>query len=406
MSAPARPRRRAGAVAARYLALDPERVLAPGLVQWDARGRIVSIRALRRQEARRVEDCAVLPGLVNSHAHLQLPALPTPERRFLPWVRQVIASRQQQSGPAMTAQAQSHLEELVASGVTAVGEIDSTGRTRAALRRLPMAGRCYRELTGYHLCGADARSHARACWPAEPSSMLQGLSPHAPYSVSADLFRAAAARARFLAVHCAELPEEQRFLRDGKGPFADLLRSLGRLPAGHRPPGVGAVRHLERLGLLRPTTQLVHCQELERGDVARIAGSGASVAVCPGTIRYFRREAPDVPQMLRRGIPVALGTDSRASNEAMSLRRELRLAADLWPALSPRDLLRAVTTHGGRALGGAFGAVRRGRRADLVVVAAAAAPTWEATLEAFVCGDAPVLRTVLGGATYGSSRGR
>lgn len=105
MSAPARPRRRAGAVAARYLALDPERVLAPGLVQWDARGRIVSIRALRRQEARRVEDCAVLPGLVNSHAHLQLPALPTPERRFLPWVRQVIASRQQQSGPAMTAQA-------------------------------------------------------------------------------------------------------------------------------------------------------------------------------------------------------------------------------------------------------------------------------------------------------------
>ena len=234
--------------------------------------------------------------------------------------------------------------------------------------------------------------------------MRPGLSPHAPYSVSADLFRAAAARARFLAVHCAELPEEQRFLRSGDGPFAALLESLGRLPAGHRPPGVGAVRYLERLDLLRPTTQLVHCQELERGDVACIASSGAPVVVCPGTIRYFRREPPDVPGWLQRGIPVSLGTDSRASNEAMSLRRELQLAAEMWPALSPTELLRTVTMHGGRALGGGLGVIRRGRRADLAIVAASS--SWEATLEEFVHGRSPVLRTVLGGADYRFSRGR
>ena len=197
--------RRAGSLAARFVALDPERVLAPGVVQWDERGRIVSIRRARGSDARRVEDCAVLPGLVNSHAHLQLPALPRAVRRFLPWVRAVIAARQGQTNASMTAQARRHLEELLASGVTAVGEIDSTGRTPAALRGLPMAGRCYRELTGYHLAGARARAHAQASWPREPRSMLPGLSPHAPYSVSADLFRAAAARARFLAVHCAEL---------------------------------------------------------------------------------------------------------------------------------------------------------------------------------------------------------
>jgi len=396
--------RRAGSLAARFVALDPERVLAPGVVQWDERGRIVSIRRARGSDARRVEDCAVLPGLVNSHAHLQLPALPRAVRRFLPWVRAVIAARQGQTNASMTAQARRHLEELLASGVTAVGEIDSTGRTPAALRGLPMAGRCYRELTGYHLAGARARAHAQASWPREPRSMLPGLSPHAPYSVSADLFRAAAARARFLAVHCAELPEEQQFLRTGGGPFAALLASLGRLPAGHRPPGVGAVRHLERLGLLRPTTQLVHCQELERGDPARIARSGATVVVCPGTIRYFRRTPPDVPALLRRGIAVGLGTDSRASNEAMSIRRELRLAAELWPALAPAALLRMVTTHGGRALGGPFGALRRGRRADLVTVSASS--SWDATLAAFVRGEAAVLGVVLGGARRGFSRGR
>jgi len=388
-------RPRAGEIAARFVALDAERVLAPGLVRWDADGRLVSLRRPRGAELRRVEDLAVLPGLVNAHAHLQLPSLARAERRFLPWVRRVIAARAEQTARDLRAQARRHLEELLASGATAVGEIDSTGHTPAALLRAPLAGRCYRELTGFHLRGRAAADHVRAHWSTATGSMASGLSPHAPYSVSDDLFRAAAARSRHLAVHCAELPEEQQFLREGTGPFAALLESLGRLPAGHRAPGVGAVRHLERLGVLRATTQLVHCQELERGDAARIAASGASVVVCPGTIQYFRRTPPDVPGWLRRGIPVGLGTDSRASNQAMSMRRELGLAAELWPSLSPEQLLQMATGHGAKALGAPLGALRRGRRADLLTIRARA--TWQGTLAAFVRGDVAVHRVALAG---------
>lgn len=390
-----RPRR--GEIAARFVALDAERVLAPGLVAWDSEGRIVSLRRLRAGEARRVEDVAVLPGLVNAHAHLQLPALPRAVRRFLPWVREVMAARGACRDADMRATAVAHLRELVLSGTTAVGEIDSTGLTPSALGTVPMAGRCYRELTGFHLRGRAAAAHARAMWPSGCGSMAPGLSPHAPYSVSADLFAAAAKRSRHLAIHCAELPEEQQFLREGGGPFADLLGTLGRMPDGYRAPGCGAVRLIERLGLLRPRTQLVHCQELERGDVARIAKGGASVAVCPGTIDYFRRTPPDVPGWLRRGIPVALGTDSRASNTGMSLRSELRLAARMWPELAPSALLRMATEHGGRALGGPFGVLRRGRRADLVVVDAGV--DWQQTLAAFVHGEAALRRVVLAGAS-------
>jgi cytosine/adenosine deaminase-related metal-dependent hydrolase len=393
-----------GELAARFVALDAERVLAPGLVRWDAKGRIVSLRRLRAGETRRVEDVAVLPGLVNAHAHLQLGALPRTERRFLPWVREVMAARSACTERDLRDQAVRHLRELLHGGVTAVGEVDSTGLTPAALRRVPLAGRLYRELTGFHLRGRDATAHARSLWPDDAGPMAPGLSPHAPYSVSADLFRAAARRSRHLAIHCAELPEEQQFLRDGDGPFAELLAALGRLPDDFRPPGCGAVRHLERLGLLRPTTQLVHCQELERGDVARIAASGASIAVCPGTIRWFGRTPPDVPGWLRRGVPVALGTDSRASNTAMTLRRELRLAAELWPTLSPSQLLRMATEHGGRAVGVACGALRRGRRADLVAVDAAG--DWQATLAAFVHDEARVRRVVLGGASQRIPRER
>ncbi|MCK5943856.1 MAG: amidohydrolase family protein, partial [Planctomycetes bacterium] len=351
-----------------------------------------------------VEDVAVLPGLVDAHAHLQLGPLARAERRFLPWVRKVMASRADATANDLRQQAERHLHELLESGTTAVGEIDSTGESPAALRRVPFAGRCYRELTGFHLRGAAASALVRERWPRDCGRALPGLSPHAPYSVSADLLRAAAARTRHLAIHCAELPEEQLFLREGRGPFADLLRSLGRLPEGFRAPRCGAVRHLERLGVLRETTQLVHCQELEPGDPARIARSGASIVVCPGTIEYFRRTPPDVVGWLRRGIPVALGTDSRASNEAMSMRRELRLAARMWPSLSPSELLRMATSHGGRALGAPVGALARGRRADLLVVPSG--PDWEATLGSFVHGRRAIERVVLAGASVGIARER
>ena len=380
---------------ARFVALDAHTRLSPGRIEWDASGRIVSLRRARKDE--RVREVAVLPGLVNAHAHLQLEPLARPVRSFLPWVRAVMAARAGKGAADHRRNAKRALAELLASGTTAVGEIDSTGVTPAALGAMPMAGRCYRELTGFHLRGRDARALVRARYEADAGSMLPGLSPHAPYSVSDDLLLAAQARTRNLAIHCAELPEEQQFLRTGRGPFADLLQSLGRLPEGYRPRGCGAVRWLERLGLLRATTQLVHCQELERGDAQRIAQAGATIVVCPGTIEYFRRTPPPVVAWRKKGIPVALGTDSAASNRGLSMRRELVRAARYWPELSPTDLLEMATLAGGRALNGPFGALRRGHRADFLTIPAAG--SWERTLAGFLDDEVPVREVVLAGRT-------
>lgn len=384
---------RSKSLVARFVALDAHTWLSPGRIEWDASGRIVSLRRARNGE--RVRDVAVLPGLVNAHAHLQLEALARPVRSFLPWVRAVMASRAHKTAKDHRRLARQAMLELLASGTTAVGEIDSTGETPAALGSLPMAGRCYRELTGFHLRGAAARALVRERYATSRHDMLSGLSPHAPYSVSEDLLVAAHRRTRNLAIHCAELPEEQEFLRTGRGPFAELLQSLGRMPDGYRPRGCGAVRWLERIGMLRATTQLVHCQELERGDAQRIAAAGAPIVVCPGTIEYFRRTPPPVAAWHQRGISVALGTDSRASNRGLSMRRELALAARYWPELSPEQLLEMATHAGGRALNGPFGQLRRGRRADFLTIPALGSPA--ETTAAFVHEEVPVETVVLAG---------
>lgn len=353
---------------ARHVYLGGGRWLSPGEVET-AGDRIVAVRRARG----RSEDVALLPGLVDAHAHLQLEPLARPERAFVPWVRAVMAQRAGTTAARASAAAVDALRELLRSGTTAVGEIDSAGLSPRALARVPFAGRCYQEVLGFDLDAAGAGRLLARRRRAGTSACPTGWSPHAPYSVSAPLFRAAERSGRALAIHAAEVPEEQQFLRTGRGPFADLLAGLGKLPPGFRAPGVGAVAWLDRLGLLGPRTHLVHCQELERGDAQRIARAGAGIVVCPGTITWFGRTAPPVPAWLRLGIAVGLGTDSRASNRAMSMQHELRLAATLWPGLAPATLLDLATRGGAAALArGGLGRIARQARADLFAVEAGA----------------------------------
>lgn len=368
--------------------------ISPGLIAWDRDG--VVRRVAKAPKDVRVADVAVLPGLVNAHAHLQLDTVGEPPSTFVEWVGKVMAARGRATAAALAATARAHLDELLRGGCTAVGEIDSVGTSPRAIARAGFAGRCYQEVTGFHLGPKEARALLRA--RAQPGTLAcpSGFSPHAPYSVSPELFDACRARRVATTVHVAELPEEQQFLRTGRGPFRDLLEKLGRLPADFAPSGVGAVRHLELLGCLSPRTLLVHCQELERGDAARIAVSGAPVVVCPGTIRYFSRVPPPVEEWLRRGIPVALGSDSRASNRAMSMQHELAEAARMWPGLHPLQLLAMATENGARGLVHCgIGRIRRGARADFFAVPCADGAA--AAVGSFVHGESRPIAVWLAG---------
>lgn len=389
-----------GALVARRIWVDGDRSLQRAEIAWDAAGRIVALRRLTRRAAQgRVRDLAVFPGLVDAHAHLQLAPLPAAApREFLPWVGAVMAARAGMSSAALRATARLHGLALQRDGVTTIGEIDSIGSSADVMSRLGLAGRCYQELTGFHLDGAGAAALLRARRVGPRGDVAAGWSPHAPYSVSPALFAAANRRRTPLAIHCAELPEEQQFLRTGRGPFRELLARLGRLPADFQAPGVGAVRYLERLGVLRRGVHLVHGQELERGDLPRLVAAGVPVVVCPGTIAWFARTPPPVDRWLEAGLRVAIGTDSAASNAAWSLRGELAQLGRWLPGLSDRQLLAMATTAGGLALHlpGA-GRLRRGGRADFVALPVPDADDDAGPLAALVRGTGPLARVHCGG---------
>jgi cytosine/adenosine deaminase-related metal-dependent hydrolase len=120
---------------------------------------------------------------------------------------------------------------------------------------------------------------------------------------------------------------------------------------------------------LRAPLALVHGNHPQPGEPARIALAGAVVVHCPGSHAWFERASFPLERYRRAGVPVALGTDSLASNEDLDLGREMRLSMESFPGLGPLAAWAMATESGAKALGleGRVGSLEVGSWADVAV---------------------------------------
>ena len=180
-------------------------------------------------------ETALLPGLVNCHTHLELSGLSLPRANgpFAAWLAALIERRRGFPVAAQAAAALAGTRQLIQTGTTCVGEVSSAGQSVLPLRSLGLRGVVYREILGLAPEEADARCDAaetelRIMQEAVRNTLLRvGLSPHSPYSLSEELFRACGAMLHRLplpcCMHAAESVEEVEFLSMGRGAIADLL---------------------------------------------------------------------------------------------------------------------------------------------------------------------------------------
>lgn len=348
------------------------------------RGRIVAVtsgppRRVRGESWVDLPDAIVIPGLVNAHTHLEFSDVATPLDMVggLPgWISRLIPLRRTRDIDAGAAAIRLGLDESAAHGVTAVGEI-STGIPAGGY---PSGGprlRVFREALGLGPAAADraGRAAIRDLDRLAAAGVASGLSPHAPYSVTASLARdivSAAHRLRSpLAMHVAESEAEAELLRTGQGAFRDLFDHLGVWPAAG-PSLLPAATWISRLAR-GPRGIVVHGTHLEEDPdaVACLARhrDRLCVAICPRTTRAVSGRLPPVKLLHDSGVRIAIGTDSRASNPDLSVLAECRTLVDAGLAL-PQDALRMATVNGAWALGfeRRSGLLAPGRPADLAVL--------------------------------------
>ena len=349
-----------------------------GAVLVDAAGRILAVGPHSRVptphdvEALEFPDATLVPGLINCHTHLELTHLGSKhdEPEFVKWIRRIRELKEATATDAFYAAALAGVRACWASGVTCVAETGSTGAVMRALHDLGGRGIVYQEVFGpdpakREASMAELQAAVSNLRPLAGSQLKLGVSPHAPYTVSAELYQAVADFARSealpIAVHVAESKEETQFVRDGAGPFAEALRARGITV---QPQHCSPVTYLVQHGVVQRGTLCIHCVQVDDTDVALLRNVGASVAHCPRSNAAHHHGRLPLALFQKAGVPVGIGTDSVVSVGELDLWAEAEAAG-----FQGEEALRMLTIEGARALGweSEIGSLEVGKAADLAV---------------------------------------
>lgn len=373
-----------------------------------AAGRIVAVDRFSTLQGTATEivdfgEAVLLPPFANAHTHLELTRFPrwqeeaadtgTPAS-FVEWILQVIRVKRQVETGCFLPSLQEGIQRSLAAGTGAVGDILSFFPARTAYANAPLKGRLYFETLGR----APARNReilrtiAGLLDAGAVGSLAPGISPHAPYTLAAEyleeIFAFARRRQVPLAIHLAESVDEVAFLHDSAGPLAQrLYPCVGWSEMIPPPARRSPVAYLADRGGLVAGNLLIHGVQVTPADVGRIAGSGATVVLCPRSNARLGVGRAPVELYLEQGVPLALGTDSLASCDTLSLWDEIAFARNWFDGrLSPRQLLTMATRNGATALGlkGEMGVLEANQGAHFQVLLPPKPPS-RAELEEFLC---------------------
>ncbi len=331
----------------------------------------------------------ILPGLVNTHHHFfqsLTRAIPAAQNCDLfAWLRTLYPIWSRLTGGAIYISAQLAAAELLLSGCTTSSDHlyifpndCSVDQEIEALREIGMR---------FHACrGSMSVGESQGGLP--PDSLVEterkilddsqrlitayhddsrhamtrvALAPCSPFSVSRDLMRESAALARAhrgVRLH-THLAENQ----------ADVSYSLAKF-------GLTPGDYAESVGWLGADVWHAHCVHLTDDSIAKFARTGTGVAHCPcSNLRLASGIAP-IRKMVCAGVPVGLGVDGAASNDATNLLHEARQACLLARvndldanAMSARGALELATRGGARVLGrDDIGSLAPGMSADFIAI--------------------------------------
>ena len=328
-------------------------------------------------------DAILLPGLINTHTHLELTAMRgfLEDCRFTEWIDKLRQSRNEvMSDEMLLDSARFGVMEGLVAGITTYADTCSSGVAMRAMNELGVRGIMYQEVFGPDPAQSDAamrelEDRIEKLKLEQTDLVALGVSPHAPYTVSDRLYHAAAefanSRRLPLAMHIAESQAEYDIVANARGDFAERWKRRGiAVERRARSP----IELLDRQGALDRGPLLIHCVRVDDGDIEIVARRHCAVAHCPASNAKFGHGIAPLLQLISAGIRVGIGSDSVASNNRMDILDEARLAVLIHRGATQRhdafgahQALELATIGGARALGieSQVGSLEVGKDADL-----------------------------------------
>ncbi|MEM0994122.1 MAG: amidohydrolase family protein [Bacteroidota bacterium] len=342
-----------------------EGVLENAVIVLDDQQKIVAIEERAQQEdgALEVYLGVIVPGFVNTHCHLELSHMkgkvPT-GTGLLPFIKNVVQSR-----GAAEAEIQAAIEaadqEMWNNGIVAVGDICNQLDTKRIKDQSSIRYYSFVEMFDF-MQDEQANDKFEAYKSVFDGQSIQNgnrksVVPHAPYSVSKELFARINAlngeKAQTVSIHNQETPHENEFFLQKSGGFTDFYNNFGVPFAKYMPTGENSIQYA--LANMNPKlrTLLVHNTMSNSGDIAAAHAWSDQVywATCPNANLYIENRLPNYQLFLDAHAKMTIGTDSLTSNWQLSVLDELKTIHKYQSYIPMETLLQWATLNGAAALG-------------------------------------------------------
>ncbi|MBC6110985.1 amidohydrolase family protein [Pedobacter fastidiosus] len=274
---------------------------------------------------------AIVPGFINTHCHLELSHLmgQIPEKTGLVEFVQSIIKNRQSDVEQINLAMQMADEEMFDNGIVAIGDISNHIASKAIKATSKIYYHTFVEAMGFNPERANAIMDYAIGIKNDFLPLSASVVPHAPYSVSKELFTLINEEAQnnntFISIHNQETTDENSFFESKTGGFLDLYKFLGLDISFFEPTGKTSLQTWLPF-IKKQKTLLVHNTVSSKADIefAKQNHSDLYWCLCPQANLYIENNLPNVDLLMERKVKITLGTDSLASNHQLNILSEMK----------------------------------------------------------------------------------
>jgi len=324
-------------------------------------------------------DGWLVPGLINTHCHLELSHMAgkIAEHSGLPgFVQQVMQHRHASAQEIEQAMLQAD-EYMYTNGIVATGDISNQLASREVKLNSKIYYHTFVEAMGFNPERASEIIENAVAVKNGFAPLKATIVPHAPYSVSSALFAEinsiSGKEGESVSIHNQETMEENEFFMRREGHFLKLYEFLGLDISFFEAQGKSSLQSYLPMMSGLSKTLLVHNTFTNHEDIefAKKNHQYLYWCLCPNANLYIENRLPDVQLLKDAGLTITLGTDSLASNHQLSILEEMK-TLQLRTGISFEELLRWATINGAAFLGieDRFGSFEPGRKPGVNLIEA------------------------------------
>lgn len=351
-------------IAANYIFPVSAKPIKNGIVEINDDGEIVNLIKTNGNltESRNLEfyNGIIVPGFVNSHCHLELSGFKNTikEKEGLPAFISHMINHKKSKPPEINIRAIEQADDLMLqNGIVAVGDIANTNNTIKAKQKSKIYYHTFIEIAGLGNDYLQKFKDAKKLFLEYENKRLPvSIVPHAPYSVSPNLFRQitkeAVTKNSILSIHNQETKSENEMFLSGTGELFETLKSLGIDMSSWEKTKKTSVDTIINYLPANNNILLIHNIYTKPSEIAKVSDrlSNGYWVFCPLSNLYIENKLPDIKAFCKFQDNIALGTDSLASSKTLSILEEMKEISKNFSDIPFDSIIQWATLNGAKAL--------------------------------------------------------